>query len=342
MSSVRLGLVTSVGLLLGSGFVVHAQEPFVAEAPSRYCGLFCVYAAAKQRGLDVEFESLVDPDLLTGRFGSSVGNVIDALGRCGMEGYPRAGMTLEQLSTVTKPVLLHVATPTMGHSHRHWVLYLGRDQSGQIHIYDPPRSHGSLSPAELLSVWDGIAVLTEEPSLQSKVPNAGFLVLGVLVIAVTLFAGRWLSSWKLLGLLVLVSSVVVAVFPETGVLRSPVAVGGVQARFFKTKFPEIGFAELESRMKQPHVIVDARPTDAFAYGHIPGAINVPVNGGFVRFSTAAQSLQDNLPVVVYCQSDRCAWGDEVACQLQARGVTNIEVYRGGMNDWHSRRQQRTE
>ena len=314
---------------------VQAQTASIREPPMNYCGLFCVYAVAKERGVDVAFESLVDADLLTGRYGSSVGNIVEALDRCGIDGHPRAGMNMGQLSSLTKPALLHVTVPIVGNSYRHWVLFLGRDTTGNIRIYDPPSSEGTLSEAELLSVWDGVAVLTELPSLETRMPDVRFIGLGLLAVVGACVVGRWMNSGSLVLCLVAIVCVSASLVPGTGILTAPLAVGSVQARFFNDKFPEVDYAGLKQFMSEPHVLIDARPTKAFAYSHIPGSINIPVNSGFVAFCSAARALKNNVPVILYCQSERCGWGDKVANQLRGRGVKNIRIYRGGMNEWLS-------
>lgn len=315
--------------------LARSQVESVNEAPSNYCGLFCVYAVAKERGREVRFESLIDRDLLTGRYGSSVGNIIEALDRCGVQGYPKAGMTIEQLTTLTKPALLHVAVPTVGNAYRHWVLYLGRDESGKLRIYDPPRSQGTLSEAELLSIWDGVAVMTEPPSAGTYIPDVSFIGMTFLTAVSAVFLGRRMSSGKLIFSLVVGVSVLAGLTPGSGILSSPLAVGSVQARFFEASFPEADFATLQEKMSRPHVLIDARTQKAFSHDHIPGAINVPVNSGLMGFCRTAETLTSETPVIVYCQGHACKWGDQVARQLQGRGVRNIMIYRGGMNEWAS-------
>lgn len=313
--------------------VSATKTQLLSEAPRNYCGLFCVYAVAQQRGLDVEFESLVDPKLLTGEFGSSVGNVIEALDRCNIEGHAKAGMTLEHLDTLTQPALLHVAIPSVGNVYRHWVLYLGKDESGKIRVYDPPRTNGTLTEAELLSFWDGVAVLTEPPSLQTRLPDIRFVVLSlVTVLGVARFRNR-VSLTKLFMGVVAAVTLITGILPGTGLFSSSLAIGSIQARFFNVEFPTLDYRGLQQQINQPHVLIDARTQDAFAYSHIPGAINVPVNSSFIEFCEAAESLDHHTPVILYCQSERCGWGDRVAQQLHGRGLENILIYRGGMNDW---------
>ena len=69
-------------------------------------------------------------------------------------------------------------------------------------------------------------------------------------------------------------------------------------------------------------VLDVRPVDAFASGHVAGALSVPVSG--TRFSTKAAFVVDAGPVVVSAQDE-----DEVALAvrgLHAVGHLEIEGY----------------
>lgn len=177
--------------------------------------------------------------------------------------------------------------------------------------------------------------MTEPPSAGTYIPDVKFLGMVALTAFSAVFLGRRMSSGKLILCLVAAVSLLAGLMPGIGILSSPLAVGSVQARFFEASFPEADFVTLLEMMSQPHVLIDARTQKAFSHDHIPGAINVPVNSGLMRFCRTAETLTNEVPVIVYCQSHACKWGDQVACQLQGRGVRNIVIYRGGMNDWVS-------
>jgi len=69
-------------------------------------------------------------------------------------------------------------------------------------------------------------------------------------------------------------------------------------------------------------VLDVRPIEAFAAGHVAGALSVPVSG--TRFSTKAAFVLDSSPVVVAAQDE-----DEVALAvrgLRAVGHLDIEGY----------------
>jgi rhodanese-related sulfurtransferase len=80
--------------------------------------------------------------------------------------------------------------------------------------------------------------------------------------------------------------------------------------------------------KSGYIILDVRRPDEFAAGHIPNAINVPLE-------TIGNSEIPELPnkdqlILVYCRSGRRS--KEAAEKLVALGYTNIVEF-GGILDW---------
>ena len=69
----------------------------------------------------------------------------------------------------------------------------------------------------------------------------------------------------------------------------------------------------------------------FQSGHLPGAINLPLEG----FAEAAQRALPNkaADVVVYCASSTCQNSDIAARKLQSLGYSNVRLFRGGKAAW---------
>jgi rhodanese-related sulfurtransferase len=98
---------------------------------------------------------------------------------------------------------------------------------------------------------------------------------------------------------------------------------------------EIGSAELAARLHS-----DARPQVAeilgpqsFASGHLPHAINLPLEG----FAEAApRALPDKAAeIVVYCASVTCKNSDIAARKLTSLGYTNVRLYKDGKAGWRA-------
>jgi rhodanese-related sulfurtransferase len=88
-------------------------------------------------------------------------------------------------------------------------------------------------------------------------------------------------------------------------------------------------AALESA--RPPLLAEILPPQYFEQGHLPGAINLPLEG-FAAAAVAALPERE-AAVVVYCASDTCQNSDMAARRLQALGYTNVRVFRGGKAAW---------
>jgi rhodanese-related sulfurtransferase/DNA-binding MarR family transcriptional regulator len=87
--------------------------------------------------------------------------------------------------------------------------------------------------------------------------------------------------------------------------------------------------ELLIRMKSKHVVVlDVRPETEFKNGHIPGAINIPVEA----FVTKLKKLPKNKEYVAYCRGPFCVFADEAVNILVKKGFKAKRLTEG-FPDW---------
>jgi rhodanese-related sulfurtransferase len=74
--------------------------------------------------------------------------------------------------------------------------------------------------------------------------------------------------------------------------------------------------ELAGRLRAGTVtVLDVRPEDEFALGHVPGAVNVPLRALEVRLSEFDFSKE----IVAYCRGAFCVLSYEAVAALRARG-----------------------
>lgn len=80
--------------------------------------------------------------------------------------------------------------------------------------------------------------------------------------------------------------------------------------------------------------VDARPADAYAERHIPGAIPLNQNEWAEQLPALLQAWRPGMKVVVYCDSPACGASQAVALRLQ-QGVNLPDIYvlKGGWDAW---------
>ena len=63
-------------------------------------------------------------------------------------------------------------------------------------------------------------------------------------------------------------------------------------------------------------VLDVRPADEYALGHLPGAINVPL----AELATRLAELDPSREVVAYCRGAYCVLSFEAVAALRARGL----------------------
>lgn len=83
--------------------------------------------------------------------------------------------------------------------------------------------------------------------------------------------------------------------------------------------------ELMIRLKDGSVtVIDVRPRDEYASGHLPGAISVPLNELESRIAT----LPEGREVVAYCRGTWCVLSFEAMAVLRSRGIAACRLADG--------------
>ena len=79
------------------------------------------------------------------------------------------------------------------------------------------------------------------------------------------------------------------------------------------------------------VVIDVRTTDEFAEGHLPQAVNIPIEDWGTRFAEVEKLAGNDKakPIVVHCASGQRA--GKAKTQLGAAGYSNV-VNGGGLDD----------
>jgi ArsR family transcriptional regulator len=75
-------------------------------------------------------------------------------------------------------------------------------------------------------------------------------------------------------------------------------------------------------------VLDVRPADEFAVGHVPGAINVPLGELEARLA----ELDPGQEVVAYCRGAYCVLSFEAVAMLRRRGFT-VRRLEDGLPEW---------
>ena len=87
--------------------------------------------------------------------------------------------------------------------------------------------------------------------------------------------------------------------------------------------------DLSARMQDGLVtVLDVRPEDEFALGHVPGAINIPVG----KLEEQLATLDPGQEIVAYCRGPYCVMSFEAVAKLRARGFAARRL-QDGMPEW---------
>jgi rhodanese-related sulfurtransferase len=81
------------------------------------------------------------------------------------------------------------------------------------------------------------------------------------------------------------------------------------------------------------IIIDARSSEQFDQGHLPGALNVPIDDFIEYHSRLDERVPIDATVIVYCQSVTCDQSENLARELGMMGYERVLVYRGGWDEW---------
>jgi ArsR family transcriptional regulator len=89
--------------------------------------------------------------------------------------------------------------------------------------------------------------------------------------------------------------------------------------------------ELQQRLRKRAVtVLDVRPEDEFALGHVPGALNIPLGALKKRIS----ELDPSVEIVAYCRGPYCVLSFEAVALLRERGF-NVRRLEDGIPEWRA-------
>ncbi len=77
-------------------------------------------------------------------------------------------------------------------------------------------------------------------------------------------------------------------------------------------------------------VLDVRPSEEFAAGHIPGAVNIPLK----ELETRLSELETGKEVIAYCRGPYCVLSFEAVAALRGKGIEARRL-EDGMPEWRA-------
>jgi rhodanese-related sulfurtransferase len=113
--------------------------------------------------------------------------------------------------------------------------------------------------------------------------------------------------------------------------RNVVEVDRILRSYFheRDELEPVSRAELSRRIKHGFVtVLDVRPEDEFALGHLPGAANVPLG----KLKRELAKLDRNTEIIAYCRGPYCVLSFEAVAQLRKMGFKARRL-QDGLPEW---------
>lgn len=255
---------------------------------------------------------------------------------------------MDTLYLAHEPIILLLDDLRGRNESNHWVTFLGFEGSAVV-IYDSLLGIHTLSAAELMSRWSGRGVVIRDVSqwgssirywqmantIRLFLPAAFFVLVigGVFGVRTLSFGPHHL--WRRLSIaigFVLVWILFDALTSPTSLLTSPSLRDAIRCHHGSINAAILREESVTSDAIAGSVVVDSRLPIAYAMGHLPRAINVPVFSSCFQIKEAMTSVSFDSTIVVYCQNSRCEWASRVAARLRCLGY-QASILRDGIDGW---------
>lgn len=330
------------------------KEGFIFPT-SPHCGIYCVYAAARYCGTEMDFVDLVKPEYIGSAKGSSLNELKNCVEDVGLNAKAIQNIDSRFLRQITWPVILHVKKNYVLKDYSHYVLFMGTENDKAIILDSSGKKLISFSDLHPLMDGIGLVVSSENIAAGKLIWSAkGPLILYTLLVFISVNVIRILFQkdrcrrvldflLRPVGSYIAQAGVVIAISFAAGFLFHFFGGGGYLSNTKYTEpiiysrrvtfIPKIGKNKVKALQREGAVIIDARYSYDFKEGSIDGAISLPINADDDLNNIVLRSLDRDSKIIVYCQSAGCEFANITALRLKENNYDNISVYRGGWTDW---------
>lgn len=331
-----VAIVESVDL--NAKCVDQSGSVFSRQATSgNVCGVLCaervIFLSTRK---EVAFSEIIHPDHISTSKGSTSDDLERLLRDFGISSATKTGLGLGTLSSLRTPTILNVRRSEFSKEFDHWVLFLGM-QHGRYMIADLPGQAIPFTGLELLSLWEGVAIVTCETSQPSQFYTEWFiyefvplssLVIVPLSLLVIFFGKSPRQRGKAILCFIFVGCAI-------GVFRNLLLDGGLITNLDTTisilrlRTPTSITESSSGTVFSNAFVIDARFETDFRDGHVKCAVNIPVFASRAEIMEILKGMALDSKIVVYCHTNRCSFSHTIAERLVLEGFSNVVVYAPG-------------
>jgi rhodanese-related sulfurtransferase len=352
-------LVLICCILMGSRTAWAAVSPASQAASGPLCGLYSLYAGARLLAKPAPFVDLLTGDYISSHRGSSLRDLYRAATDHGLHAQVASNLTTAALRVARYPIILHVKRSLASTEYDHFLLFI--DATGEsARIYEPPTSIRRVALHDLAPRWDGTGLILSASPINTAAlyaPQRRQFLLYVCLAGIGIWTlRRAVRHWDPFSLATRRSTFIQAILvqaaalpligasagflwhtlPEEGLLANARMTKAIEYANAAGSIPKVGATQAAELSAGHAVFVDARLIRDFEAGHVPGAINLPVDGSPEDHLQALGGVARGTPIVVYCQSAQCGFARRVASELVAAGYLDVRLFEGGWRTWTKR------
>jgi rhodanese-related sulfurtransferase len=320
-----------------------------------YCGIQSLFICLDTLGIRTDLRDYITSEYVGSFQGSTAEELMQAAEDSGANAACFSNLTHRELARFESPAILHMRSNWADGGFNHWVTFLGFEGT-RARIVDAPRPLQTMTTAELLANWDGTAIVVDRERPSEAFIRAARLdyLLGVAVfvlVVVLLQAGvstkrveerssvmhhgkvALAQAGVLLGV-ALVLGLGYHSCLAIGFLRNPSALAEVARRYHSVEIPELTIAQTEKEIaEESPLVLDARRVKDYQRGALPGAKSMSLYSTLPDRQEVLKDVSKVRRIVVYCQSSRCGYADEVAKFLKFNGYEDLAIFRDGWREW---------
>ena len=360
----QYAILVVLGLLLSIGVLSIAIQPSRARAddvrsqlPVRspewnskgggpMCGVLSACRAARLVGVACTPEDYVTKYYVGSPQGSTPDEVAAVVRDAGAEPRILSGLSLLELRGLNGPIIANVRRSPATPQYDHWVVAIARD--GRVAVFEGSNQATWTTAAEFLGIWSGLGVCVTGPETQENgvslwLGRLLLLQIGIAFASLIRWWGPRVGNCLRGGMVLILGSSVAMMAVGLPLLADPAnfwrGSNVAMAPFVADKFRSGNLQTLRAASADPTcLLIDARLESDYEIGSLPRAINIPVHAPIEQIRDFLRHVNRDTPVVAFCQSSSCNYGETIGRQLTLLGFRRVTVTVAGYLEFVTERE----